>query len=117
MTDSPLVPTLPNPLVLPLHCHVEGEVVHVSPGGLIWFTSATLSLSLNKLMDRLAMAILSPNPMTRAIGDMACTPSRYSVDGELCWAKVEEVIKDIKNNRRLLGVSTSSHNHGPYQVI
>ena len=62
MTDSPLVPTLPNPLVLPLHCHVEGEVVHVSPGGLIWFTSATLSLSLNKLMDRLAMAILSPTP-------------------------------------------------------
>ena len=117
MTDSPLVPTLPNPLVLPLHCHVEGEVVHVSPGGLIWFTSATLSLSLNKLMDRLAMAILSPTPMTRAIGDMACTPSRYSVDGELCWTKVEEVIKDIKNNRRLIGVSTSSHNHGPYQVI
>ena len=44
-------------------------------------------------MDRLA--IISPTPMTRVIVDMACTP-RYSVDEELCRAKVEEVIKDIK---------------------
>ena len=91
VTDTRFVPTLPPPLVLPLHCHVEGEVVHVSPGGLIWFTPATLSNSVDNMMDRLA--VLSPTPVTRVLVDMACT-ARYSVDGELYRAKVKEVINE-----------------------
>ena len=91
ITDIHLVATFPPPLVLPLHCHVEGEVVHVSPGGLIWFTPAYLSSSLDKMMDRLS--VLSPTPVTRVLVDMACT-ARFSEDGELYRAKVKEVFMD-----------------------
>jgi len=77
--------SLPPALVLPLHHHVEGEVVHVSQDGKIWFTPASLLPAVEELMDKLAKTPVVP--VSKAMVGQACT-TMYSVDKELYRAKV-----------------------------
>ena len=102
MTDSS---TFPPFIALPC-----GRLLHVSQGGLVWFTPATLNLlTLQEMVDRLA--ILFPHhPSYHGLVDMPCT-ARYLVNEVLCTrANVKEGTKTKSKSSLLIARNASAKN-------
>lgn len=102
MTDSS---TFPPFIALPC-----GRLLHVSQGGLVWFTPATLNLlTLKEMMDRLAI-LFSHHPCYHGLVDMPCT-ARYLVNEVLCTrANVKEGTKTKSKSSLLIARNAEAKN-------